>query len=79
MAYGFVSFVHIAALVLTIIELGLISYVISAYYGPFGGHSPSTPNFVLFDTIWCVLLSRRSLVNGADAVDNKMTDMSYVF
>ncbi len=56
MAYGFVPIVHIVAIVFTIIELGLIAYVISLYDAPVGGRSPDPANFMLFNSLWTLLV-----------------------
>jgi hypothetical protein len=52
MAYGFVSIVHIVAAVFSIIELGLTAYVASAFFG----WSPSRVNFMIFNSIWSLLV-----------------------
>jgi len=64
MAYGFVPLVHLAALVLSVIELGLTAYVVSVYlsgpgyYDDGGFHqlSPSPVNFMVFNSIWSLLV-----------------------
>jgi len=52
MAYGFVGIVHIVAAVFSIIELGLTGYVISFSHG----FSASQVNFMLFNSIWSLLV-----------------------
>ena len=52
MAYGFVSIVHIVAVVLCVIELALTAYVASAYWG----WSPDRVNFMIFNSIWSLLV-----------------------
>src|SRR3569833_3439291 len=52
MAYGFVSFVHIVAVVLCVIELALTAYVAAAYWG----WSPDRVNFLIFNSIWALLV-----------------------
>jgi len=56
MAYGFVPIIHIVAAVFSIIELGLTAYVASG--GNVGGRSytPSQVNFMLFNSIWSLLV-----------------------
>lgn len=65
MALGFVGIAHIAAAVFSIIELGLIAYIISVYDGTYGGSwgyyysgswSPDRTNFMLFNAIWSLLV-----------------------
>ncbi|KAI2627922.1 marvel domain-containing protein [Hypomontagnella submonticulosa] len=59
MAYGFIPIVHIVAAVFSIIELGLTAYVASAYHSltPYmGGYSPSRVNFMIFNSIWSLLV-----------------------
>lgn len=60
MAYGFVPIVHLVAVVLSIIELGLTAFDVSVFHGYFyndgvyydGDSSPSQLNFMLFNSIW---------------------------
>ncbi|KAK4201742.1 hypothetical protein QBC40DRAFT_277830 [Triangularia verruculosa] len=47
----FVPWVHIAAAVFSIITLGVTAYVVSPWYG---GHP--TPNFILFSSLWSLLV-----------------------
>ncbi|KAI1800331.1 marvel domain-containing protein [Daldinia bambusicola] len=58
MAYGFIPIVHIVAAVFAIIELGLTAYVASGYDGWFGwgGYSPSRVNFMIFNSVWSLLV-----------------------
>jgi len=55
-AYGFVPIVHLVTVVFCIIELGLTAYVVSAYDTPWGDYSPSQVNFMLFNSIWSLLV-----------------------
>ncbi|KAI0106813.1 marvel domain-containing protein [Daldinia grandis] len=58
MAYGFVPIVHIVAAVFAIIELGLTAYLASRYdsWFGFGGSSPSRVNFMIFNSVWSLLV-----------------------
>lgn len=56
MAYGFVPIVHIVAAVFAIIELGLTAYVVSAFVVGFFNTSPSQVNFMVFNSIWSLLV-----------------------
>ncbi|KAF3065804.1 hypothetical protein GL218_09399 [Daldinia childiae] len=58
MAYGFVPIVHIVAAVFAIIELGLTAYLASRYdsWFGFGGYSPSRINFMIFNSVWSLLV-----------------------
>lgn len=68
MIYSFATIVHLVAVVLTVIELALSAYCISEYVGGprffngdgdgafGGGHSPGPVNFILFDSIWTLLV-----------------------
>jgi hypothetical protein len=57
MVYGFVPFAHIAAAVLCVVELGLTAYVASAYHGWWiGSRSPDVVNFMIFNSIWSLLV-----------------------
>ncbi|OTB17527.1 hypothetical protein K445DRAFT_316142 [Daldinia sp. EC12] len=58
MAYGFVPIVHIVAAVFAIIELGLTAYLASRYdsWFGFGGYSPSRVNFMIFNSVWSLLV-----------------------
>lgn len=51
MAYGFVPIIHIVAAVLAVIELGLTAYVVSALF-----FSTDRANFMLFNSIWTLLV-----------------------
>jgi hypothetical protein len=54
--YGFIPIVHIVAVVFIIIELGLSAYIVSLYHLNYYYGSPSQVNFILFDTIWSLLV-----------------------
>ncbi|KAK7961802.1 membrane-associating domain-containing protein [Apiospora aurea] len=61
MALGFLPIIHAVAAVFTIIELGLTGYLVSAYTGYWGwggywGNSPDRVNFMLFNSIWSLLV-----------------------
>lgn len=68
MALGFAAIAHIVAAVFSIIELGLIAYIISVYDGTYTGYSwwggysysgswsPDRTNFMLFNAIWSLLV-----------------------
>lgn len=65
MALGFVPIAHLVAVVFSIIELGLIAYIISVYDGTYNGSywggyygswSPDRTNFMLFNAIWSLLV-----------------------
>lgn len=57
MAYGFVGFVHIAAIVFAVVELGLMAYVVSVTNNASRSNSsPSILNFMLFNAIWSILV-----------------------
>lgn len=67
MAYSFVTIAHIAAVVFSIVELGLVAYLISVYDGTYtsssywgyyydGSASPDRTNFMLFNAIWSLLV-----------------------
>lgn len=55
-AYGFVPIVHLVTLVFCIIELGLTGYVVSVFDTPYNDYSPSDVNFMLFCSIWSLLV-----------------------
>lgn len=62
-ALGFVPIAHIVAAVFSIIELGLTAYVVSLYDGTYnngyywsGSWSPDRVNFMLFNSIWSLLV-----------------------
>lgn len=62
-ALGFVPIAHIVAVVFSIIELGLTAYVVSLYDGTYnnwysysGNYSPDRVNFMLFNSIWSLLV-----------------------
>ncbi|KAH9908840.1 membrane-associating domain-containing protein [Xylariomycetidae sp. FL2044] len=58
MEYSFVTIAHIVAAIFAIIELGLTAYVASEYdsvFG-FGGYSPSRVNFLVFVSVWSLLV-----------------------
>jgi len=63
MAVGWLTIVHAVAAVFAIIELGLTAYVASTYHGWFGygygyysGSSPSSVNFMIFNSVWSLLV-----------------------
>jgi len=62
MAYGFVPIIHIVAAVLSIVELGLTAYSVSVYQSAanggwtYGSRSPDQVNFMLFNSIWSLLV-----------------------
>ncbi|GAP91610.1 putative non-classical export protein 2 1 [Rosellinia necatrix] len=58
MALTFAPIVHIVAAIFAIIELGLTAYWSSLYnslFG-FGGYSPSSVNFMIFNSVWSILV-----------------------
>lgn len=64
-ALGFVPIAHIVAAVYSIVELGLVAYLVSAYDGTnyygsgtyySGNWSPDRVNFQLFNAIWSLLV-----------------------
>lgn len=57
MAFAIVPIAHIAAAVLSVIELGLTAYVASGFRGWFiGSRSPDVVNFMIFNSIWSLLV-----------------------
>jgi len=56
MAYGFVPIIHIVAAVLAVIELGLTAYLASVAQTPWGNFSPSQVNFMIFNSVWSLLV-----------------------
>ncbi|KAI5917915.1 membrane-associating domain-containing protein [Camillea tinctor] len=63
MAFNFVTIAHIVAAIFSIIELGLTAYIVNWYTGSYynggyywGGWSPSRVNFMLFNSIWSLLV-----------------------
>ncbi|KAI1638351.1 membrane-associating domain-containing protein [Biscogniauxia mediterranea] len=58
MAFNFVTIAHIVAAIFAIIELGLTAYIVSWYTGSYywSGWSPSRVNFMLFNSIWSLLV-----------------------
>ncbi|KAH8162477.1 hypothetical protein CIB48_g5785 [Xylaria polymorpha] len=58
MAFTFAPIVHIVAAVFAIIELGLTAYWASLFnsYLGFGGTSPSSLNFMIFNAVWSILV-----------------------
>ncbi|KAI1748897.1 membrane-associating domain-containing protein [Xylaria castorea] len=58
MALTFAPIVHLVAAIFAIIELGLTAYWASLYhsYFGFGGNSPSTVNFMIFNSVWSILV-----------------------
>lgn len=65
MALGFVAIAHIVAVVFSLVELGLVAYLVSVYdgtyyngsyyYGSYAS-SPDRVNFQLFNAIWSLLV-----------------------
>lgn len=51
MPFSFVGFVHLAALVLDIIELGLTAYLVSVWDSAVASSSPAILNFMLFNAV----------------------------
>lgn len=65
MALGIVPIAHIVAAVFSIIELGLVAYIISTvyngqwfhgYYGDGYAYSPDQVNFMLWNAIWSLVV-----------------------
>ncbi|KAI1074837.1 membrane-associating domain-containing protein [Whalleya microplaca] len=61
MALGFVPIVHIVAALFSIVELGLTAYLASSFdsvswYGYYRGASPSRVNFMVFNSVWSLLV-----------------------
>ncbi|TGJ85135.1 hypothetical protein E0Z10_g3668 [Xylaria hypoxylon] len=58
MAFGFAPIVHIVAAIFAIIELGLTAYWSSLFHSVFGfgGSSPSVINFMIFNSVWSILV-----------------------
>lgn len=57
MAHSWLSIVHAVAAVFSIIELGLTGYISSTYHwGWFHGDSPSRVNFMVFNSVWSLLV-----------------------
>ncbi|KAF7553946.1 hypothetical protein G7Z17_g3285 [Cylindrodendrum hubeiense] len=57
MALGIITIIHAVLAVLLIIELGLTGYVVSATTSAFwGDSSPSSFSFMLFNSIWSILI-----------------------
>ncbi|KAI8964669.1 marvel domain-containing protein [Daldinia sp. FL1419] len=65
MTYGFVPIVHLVAAIFAIIELGLTAYLASRYnrynrydgwYGYDGYSSPPRVNFMIFNSVWSLLV-----------------------
>ncbi|KAI0400112.1 membrane-associating domain-containing protein [Xylaria palmicola] len=58
MALGFAPIVHAVAAAFAIVELGLTAYwasLFNSYFG-FGGTSPSSVNFMIFNSVWSILV-----------------------
>jgi hypothetical protein len=53
---GPVSIAHVVAAVLCVIELGLTGYVASRFDGFVGGSSPDSVNFMVFNSVWSLLV-----------------------
>ncbi|KAI6082281.1 membrane-associating domain-containing protein [Hypoxylon rubiginosum] len=60
MAYTFIPIVHIVTAVFAIVELGLTAYLASQYNSWFryydGDNSPSRVNFMIFNSVWSLLV-----------------------
>ncbi|KAI1499012.1 membrane-associating domain-containing protein [Biscogniauxia marginata] len=63
MAFSFVTIAHIVGAIFAIIELGLTAYIVSWFHGGnysyswgWGSWSPSSVNFMLFNSIWSLLV-----------------------
>ncbi|KAI0506684.1 membrane-associating domain-containing protein [Xylaria bambusicola] len=56
MAFGFAPIVHIVAAVFSIIELGLTAYWASLYHWGYTNYSPSSVNFMVFNSVWSLLV-----------------------
>ncbi|KAL6701501.1 hypothetical protein J3F84DRAFT_10324 [Trichoderma pleuroticola] len=55
MALGMITIIHIVLAVLVIIELGITGYLVNVTSG-FGYSSPATYAFMLFNSIWSLLI-----------------------
>ncbi|KAE9980280.1 hypothetical protein EG327_006638 [Venturia inaequalis] len=55
MAFNFTLPLRIAQALLAILILGLMSYVVSNWNGPYGNWSPAEANFLLFCSVWTIL------------------------
>lgn len=58
MALTLVPIFHIVAAIFAIVELGLTAYwasLFNSYFG-FGGYSPSSVNFMIFNSVWSILV-----------------------
>ncbi|KAI1363293.1 membrane-associating domain-containing protein [Xylaria arbuscula] len=56
MAFGFAPIVHIVAAVFSVIELGLTAYWASQFDWGWGSWSPSSVNFMIFNSVWSLLV-----------------------
>lgn len=56
MEFGIITILHIVAIVFCIIELGLTAYGVSLFTTPWGNWSPDRLNFMLFNSIWSLLV-----------------------
>ncbi|KAH6678723.1 membrane-associating domain-containing protein [Halenospora varia] len=56
MSQAFVFPLRIAQVILAIIILALMAYVINSWTSPWGSWSPSSANFLLFTSIWTLLV-----------------------
>ncbi|KAI1347107.1 membrane-associating domain-containing protein [Xylaria sp. FL0043] len=56
MAFGFAPIVHIVAAIFAIVELGLTAYWASLYSFGLGNNSPSSINFLIFCSVWSLLV-----------------------
>jgi hypothetical protein len=55
MAFNFTLPLRIAQGFLALLVLGLMSYVVSNWNGPYGSWSPAEANFLLFVSVWSLL------------------------
>ncbi|KAI0906059.1 membrane-associating domain-containing protein [Ustulina deusta] len=56
MALGFAPIVHVVAALFAIVELGLTAYWASLYSVGLGSYSPSSINFMVFNSVWSILV-----------------------
>lgn len=55
MSFNFTLPLRVAQALLAILVLGLMSYVVSEWNGPYGTWSPEEANFLLFVSVWTIL------------------------
>ncbi|KAI1122012.1 membrane-associating domain-containing protein [Nemania abortiva] len=55
-ALTFAPIVHIVAAIFSIIELGLTAYWASLFDYGYGDYSPSSVNFMIFNSVWSILV-----------------------